>query len=104
MRHAGGWSAPDHRPTEKPMLLVIDPGGRARCLYGEEIDLVSLGPLSIHRASHVEPDADGLWWADLAPVGGPRLGPFARRSLALDAEVAWLEEHWLEAPPAPPGP
>ena len=83
------------------MLLVIDPGGRARCLYGEEIDLASLGALSIHRASHVEPDADGLWWADLAPVGGPRLGPFARRTPALHAECVWLERHWLGASSVP---
>ena len=38
------------------------------------------------RASHVEPDADGRWWADLSPVAGPRLGPFEVRSAALDAE------------------
>jgi len=32
------------------------------------------------------------WAADLAPVGGPVLGPFARRADALAAEVAWLKE------------
>jgi hypothetical protein len=83
------------------MRLVIDPGGRVRCLYGEAVDLAALGTLSIRRASQVEPDGDGAWWADLAPVGGPRLGPFARRGLALEAEKAWLEEHWLTAPRAP---
>lgn len=31
------------------------------------------------------------------PVGGPVLVPFDRRSEALEAEVAWLEEYWLEA-------
>ena len=84
------------------MRLVIEPGGRVRCLYGEAVDLTSLGVLSIRRASHVEPDDAGSWWADLAPVGGPRLGPFTLRSLALDAETAWLERHWLKAPPAAP--
>ena len=59
------------------MLLVVDPSGVARCVYAETIDLTALGQLSIRRASHVEPDAGGRWWADLAPVGGPRLGPFA---------------------------
>jgi len=83
------------------MRLVIERGGRVRCLYGEAVDLASLGVLSLRRASHVEPDRDGAWWADLAPVGGPRLGPFARRGLALEAEQAWLEEHWLTGPATP---
>jgi hypothetical protein len=86
------------------MRLVVEPGGRVRCLYGEAVDLAALGALSIRRASQVEPDGDGAWWADLAPVGGPRLGPFARRGLALEAETAWLEEHWLGAPPHLPVP
>ena len=49
------------------MRLVIEPGGRVRCLYGEAVDLASLGVLSIRRASHVEPDDLGQWWADLPP-------------------------------------
>jgi hypothetical protein len=81
------------------MRLVVEPGGRVRCLYGEALDLASLGVLSIRRASHVEPDGDGRWWADLAPLGGPRLGPFPQRSLALAAEEIWLERNWLEQPP-----
>ena len=80
------------------MLLLIDPGGEVRCLYSEEIDLSSLGSLAIRRASHVEPDGKGGWWADLAPVGGPKLGPFDRRSEALDAERGWLEKNWLAHP------
>jgi hypothetical protein len=83
------------------MRLWIDPGGIVRGLYDEAIDLTSLGPLAIRRASHVEPDGQGRWWADLSPVGGPRLGPFARRSQALDAERAWLETHWLARRTAP---
>ena len=31
----------------------------------------------------------------LAPWGGPRLGPFPKRSQALEAERQWLEQHWL---------
>jgi hypothetical protein len=84
------------------MRLVVEPGGRIRCLYGEAVDLASLGELSISRASHVEPDGEGTWWADLSPVGGPRLGPFGRRSLALDAESDWLEHNWLEPATLPP--
>ena len=77
------------------MELVVAPGGTVRAIYAEEIDLGALGRLSITRASHVEPDPTGRWLADLAPVAGPVLGPFERRSEALAAEQAWLDEHWL---------
>jgi hypothetical protein len=77
------------------MQLLIDPRGQIRCLYSEAIDLAELGTLTMSRASHVEPDEQGRWWADLAPVRGPKLGAYARRSEALAAEQAWLEQHWL---------
>jgi hypothetical protein len=77
------------------MQLVILPNGTVRCLYGEELDLHVLGRPTIARGSHVEPDEASQWWADMAPVAGPRLGPFTRRTEALQAEVAWLEAHWL---------
>jgi len=77
------------------MQLVIDPTGGVRCLYGEAIDLAALGRVAIRRGSHVEPTDDGQWLCDLSPVSGPVLGPFASRSQALAAEVAWLEAHWL---------
>ena len=79
------------------MQLVIERGGSTRCLYDEVIDLACLGKLTMTRGSHVEPTADGQWWADLSPVCGPVLGPFAMRSEALDAERQWLEDHWLVA-------
>jgi hypothetical protein len=81
------------------MQLVIDTGGQVRCLYSEVLDLAALGPLSIQRASSVEPDHEGQWWADLAHVSGPRLGPFSKRSAALAAETAWLEQHVLAGRP-----
>jgi hypothetical protein len=85
------------------MLLRIDPKGHVRCLYTEALDLRALGPLTISRASQVEPDDAGLWWADLTVSGGPCLGPFDQRSQALNAERAWLEAHLLSCPPAPTG-
>lgn len=78
------------------MLLRIDPCGVITCIYGEAIDLTALGAARFRRASHVEPDAQGRWWADLAPVGGPILGPFTLRSQALQAEHAWLEHFALD--------
>ncbi len=77
------------------MQLVIDPTGEVRCVYGEALPLAVFGRLTIARGSHVEPTAAGHWTADLSPVGGPLLGPFASRSAALDAEREWLEQNWL---------
>jgi len=77
------------------MRLVVEPSGRVRAIYSEQIDLAALGPPKIVRASIVEPDRDGCWHADLRLLMGPILGPFPCRSEAIAAEVAWLEEHWL---------
>ena len=79
------------------MHLVVEPTGRVRALSSEDLDLATLGVPVITRASQVEPGADGRWSADLRPVGGPVLGPFDRRSQALDAQFAWLEANWLVA-------
>ncbi len=78
------------------MQIVISTTGQVACVYTEEIDLRSLGDVTIRRGSHVEPDELGRWLADLSPVGGPILGPFGLRSEALGAERRWLEDHWLE--------
>ncbi len=77
------------------MELLIATSGSIRCVYDETLDLASLGPLQIERSSHVEPLADGSWTADMSPVNGPLLGPFAKRSAALEAERTWLLDHWL---------
>ncbi|MCA1686106.1 MAG: hypothetical protein LC745_09005 [Planctomycetia bacterium] len=77
------------------MDLVVGPDGLVRAVYSEEIALEALGTPSITRASRVEPTPNGLWTADLSPVSGPVLGPFARRSEALEAEQGWLQVHWL---------
>ena len=79
------------------MQIIIMPSGDVRCVYSEEIDLATLGNPTITRASHVEPDEHGQWWADLSPVDGPSLGPFSTRSEALAAEQQWLDRHWLES-------
>ena len=79
------------------MELVVQPNGAVRCIYDEAIDLAALGRVQIRRGSHVEPDEDGRWLADMAVVQGPRLGPYDRRSDALDAERRWLTANWLLA-------
>ena len=76
------------------MELFIDAAGNVRCVYSEVIDLSALGTQQIGRAGFVEPDPQGQWWADLFPVGGPRLGPFVRRGEGLRAESEWLHGHW----------
>ena len=88
------------------MELVVGADGVARCVYDEGIDLREIGTLKITRASHVEPDAEGYWWADMKPVDGPMLGPFRSRSEALEAERGWLNGcGTLRQPiPSPPSP
>ncbi len=75
------------------LQMVVGTDGTVCFVYSELINLASLGPVQIHRASHVEPDEQGRWWADLSPVRGPALGPFHLRSDAVAAEVGWLERH-----------
>ena len=66
--------------------------GLLKFVYDDELaELLQLGVSQICRASHVEPTALG-WTADLSPSGSfDILGPFPRRSDALQAEVAWLD-------------
>ncbi len=80
------------------MQLVIGTDGTARCLYSEALDLGNLGTLTISRASHVEPDESGRWFASI--IDGPVLGPFVRRSDALQAEADWLQTNRLASAPA----
>jgi hypothetical protein len=86
------------------MELVVDVGGDVRCIYDEALDLREIGKLQITRASHVEPDRDGFWCADMGPVGGPVLGPFKNRTEALQAERGWLAIRHLNFRPMPQSP
>ena len=84
-------------PTpSSPMEIIVESDGDARCIYAEDIDLATLGEVGVVRASRVEPDHAGKWWADLSQISGPQLGPFNRRSDALAAEIDWLRIHWLD--------
>ena len=75
---------------------IIDclPDGSSRFIWSDDlVGLASEGTPSIRRASDVEPDDNGWWWADMAKSGGGKLGPYAKRGDALAAEVAWLKHH-----------
>lgn len=75
------------------MDLFVAPDGCVTAIYDEAIDLQTLGAPTITRASHVEPNEAGQWFAQI--IDGPRLGPFSKRREALAAEVAWLLNHRL---------
>ena len=75
-------------PTEMELVVGVD--GGVKCIYDEALDLRALGKLQITRASHVEPDTEGMWFADMGPSEGPVLGPFGTRAEALQAERGWL--------------
>lgn len=75
------------------MKIIFLPDGTGITVYTEALELEGFGRLSHRRASYVEPVGHGHWSADLSPVGGPTLGPYAKRSEALEAEGEWLELH-----------
>ncbi len=72
------------------MEIVIKPFGVFIGIYTDTFDYGAFGRPQIRRASHVEPDESGHWTADLSPVNGPVLGPFDKRSEAIDAELEYL--------------
>ena len=78
------------------MIIRIEPDGSVRYIWTDDLaGLAACGNARITRASHVEPDAEGRWTADMGPVSpGTVLGPFRLRGEALEAEIAWLES-WL---------
>jgi hypothetical protein len=86
------------------MELVVGCDGDVKCIYDEALDLREIGTLQITRASHVEPDADGYWFADMGPSGGPVLGPYGTRGEALGAEREWLAARLQPAPATCPAP
>ena len=72
------------------MQIVIKPTGVFIGIYNDSFEYGELGKPRIRRASHVEPDESGRWFADLSPVEGPTLGPFDKRNDAINAELEFL--------------
>lgn len=81
--------------------LIIRADGHIDAIHNDALsDLYNQGKASVKRASNVEPVDGGEqvnWVADMALVGGPRLGPYRLRSEALAAEVEWLKQHMVDA-------
>lgn len=78
--------------VSRDIEVYIDTDGTVQFVYSDDAAAMLAGETETsetQRASHVEPEGDN-WCADLAPVGGPKLGPFTTRAEALGAEVAWL--------------
>lgn len=82
------------------MKITFEVDGRIKFIYDDTAAEVAgeVGPLDIRRASHVEPDSKGFWFADMSPVGGPSIGPFITRGAALNAEREWLVDNNLPRP------
>jgi len=88
------------------MKMTFEVDGRVKFIYDDTLAAVAteIGRVSVARASHVEPacqffhDVRDGWAADMGPVGGPILGPFATREEALLAERVWLVANDLPRP------
>ena len=80
--------------------IIVGRDGTVRMIYDDTLVniMAEIGRATVKRASHVEPDDNGKWYADMAPVNGPILGPFNLRAEALKAEVEWLNSHGLPVP------
>lgn len=74
--------------------INVKPDGEMTFVWADDLaELAGEGDVTVTRVSNVE-WGEGGWFADLAPVGGPRLGPFGgSRQEAIAAEVDWLRSH-----------
>lgn len=75
-------------PSEMELVIAVD--GVTWWIEDEALDLRERGTLQITRASHVERDAEGNWWADMWPSCGTMQRPFSSRPEALEAERSWM--------------
>jgi len=77
-------------------LVRFDAKGEAVFIYEDGHPCLDLGIGQTKRASHVEPTDDGMWQADMGPMGGPVLEKTVERAEALLAEVMWLQKYMLD--------
>jgi len=83
--------------TVRDFDFVIDEDGSVMSIYddGNRELLEGAGGVVIERAASVEPEGGSKWVADLSLSGGPLLGPFSTRRLALVFESEWLRSYVL---------
>jgi len=82
------------------MLIRIEPNQdgeiEMKMIYSDSMrGILEEGSSSISRASHVEPNPDNSWSADMSPIGGESLNGFETREDALKAEVKWINDNYL---------
>lgn len=79
--------------------VFILPDGTIRFIYDDSLKwLSSESNIFLKRASHIEANVNDNkveWFADLSPVNGPLLGPFASREESIEAEKHWLHKYHL---------
>lgn len=77
------------------LSIFVTGSGDVVYLHDDDVHEVMqdvLDQAAIRRASYVEPQSDGRWYVDFAPIGLQiTLGPFRRRADALAAEREYLE-------------
>ena len=78
-------------------LVRFDAKGEAVFIYEDGHPCLELGRGETKRASHVEPTEDGMWQADMGPVGGSLLEKSNNRANALSKEREWLESYLIGA-------
>lgn len=71
-------------------LVRFNPDGSLLFIYEDEHPCLDLGRALTQRASHVEPTEDGMWQADMGPIGGPKLNKTVAREASLLSEMIWI--------------
>lgn len=81
-------------PDVDGFIIISADGESISGIYDDNLaPLLRAGQTTVKRASHVEPDENGYWRADMSPMGGPVLQPRVLRATALADERKWLYEH-----------
>lgn len=75
--------------------LLIAPDGTLHGVYTDIIDLRTIGPLTVQRASVVTFDHETQGWISTLLQDGTRLGPFQTRREAVIAEHNVLTERLI---------
>jgi len=83
------------RQSSDTVRAKVTPEGAIVFIYDDSTApaLLKLGRSTLRRVSHVEPNADGSWRADMSPLSGPVLSGFSTRQDALAAELLWLRKN-----------